>query len=168
MIQRLKLAAIGLLLFAALPLSGQEAPTIDYAPVSCVRAQEFTVLFAATDAKGEPRLYFRPVGATEWCYVEGVRLPASDRFRAILPKFNHDTELEHFFITVDEGAVTARTPRLYRVRVLDRCDAVIGRGVDFLLNSCESGPGELGSAVAAGYALQSNVEPQEVSPSSPE
>ena len=164
----LKLAAIGLLLLAALPVTAQEAPTIDYAPVSCVRAQEFTVLFAATDAKGEPRLYFRPVGATEWCYVEGVRLPASDRFRAILPKFNHDTELEHFFITVDEGEVTARTPRLYRVRVLDRCDAVIGRGVEFLLNSCESGPGELGSAVAAGYAIQSNVDPQEVSPSSPE
>jgi hypothetical protein len=168
MTQKRRIAAIAVLLLAALPLAGQMPPTIDYAPVSCVRSREFTVLFAATDAKGEVRLYFRPVGAEEWCYVEGVRLPASNRFRAILPKFEHDTELEHYFITVDEGEVTARTPRLYRVRAQDRCDAVIGRGVDFLLNSCESGPGELGSAVAAGYAIQTNVAPQEVSPSTPE
>jgi hypothetical protein len=168
MTKTLRLAAIGVLLLAALPLTGQQQPAIDYAPVSCIRSREFTVLFASTDAKGDARLYFRPVGATEWCYVEGVRLPASNRFRAILPKFEHDTEIEHFFITVDNGEVTARTPRLYRVRAQDRCDAVIGRGVDFLLNSCESGPGELGSAVAAGYAIQSNVDPQEVSPSTPE
>jgi hypothetical protein len=162
-----KLVAVALL--AALPLGAQEKSAqkngtavpsngaIRYTPVSCARGGEMPLMQMAVQGKGELRAYFRRINTTDWCSVEGVNDgPLS---RVVLPKFDPGDEIEYFFVLIDGRRVVSRTPRIYRMKVTNECEAAFARHLERFSVNCGEEPGGIPTSIGAGFALTDDAPP---------
>jgi hypothetical protein len=151
MISRALLILGSTLVFAA-AASAQPKQSLQYTPVSCVKAGELPLLQLNVEGKGELRSYFRRINTSDWCSVEGVNDgPLS---RVVLPKFEPGDEIEYFFVLLDGRRVLARSPRIYRTRVAAECEAPFARHVLKLALSCGEDVQGLPSAMGAAYAVE--------------
>ena len=129
-------------------------PSVDFAPVACMRAGELPLLQVRVSGKGELRAYFRRINTTDWCSVEGVNEgPLS---RVVLPKFDPGDEIEYFFVLLDGKRVVARSQRIYRSAVNNDCETAWARHVLRLDLNCKEDPAGIPSSLGAGYT----VDPQ--------
>ncbi|MDP9190976.1 MAG: hypothetical protein M3P06_04655 [Acidobacteriota bacterium] len=147
--------------------SGGAAPAVSmqYTPVSCIKAGELPLLQLNIEGEGELRSYFRRINSTDWCSVEGLNDgPLS---RVVLPKFDNGDEIEYFFVLLQGRRVVARSPRIYRARILEDCQMPFARHVLKLSLSCGEEVQAIPAALGAGYSV-SLREPCEPSPFNPD
>jgi len=140
-----------------LATAGGAAPNIsmDYTPVACIKAGELPLLQLNIEGKGELRSYFRRINSTDWCSVEGLNDgPLS---RVVLPKFDNGDEIEYFFVLLQGRRVIARSPRIYRARVIDDCQLPFARHVLKLSMSCGDEDQAIPGALGAGYAVDRDI-----------
>ena len=150
---RAAIAAAALLLATV----GDAAPaaSMQFTPVSCIKAGELPLLQLNIEGKGELRSYFRRINSTDWCSVEGLNDgPLS---RVTLPKFQNGDEIEYFFVLLQGRRVVARSPRIYRSRVSDDCQMPFSRHVLHLSLSCGEDMQAVPSAMGAGYAVEDEL-----------
>jgi hypothetical protein len=159
--------AAAVVLLSALAASAQTSQkvTMEYTPVSCIRAGELPLMQLKIEGEGEIRAYFRRINTSDWCSVEGTNLgPMS---RVVLPKFDAGDEIEYFFVVIQGRRVMARSPRIYRARVTAECELPWARHNYRLSLSCGTTENGIPSSMGAGYALSSK-EPCVTSPDSPD
>ena len=150
--------------FLAAAASAAPAPSLNYTPVSCVKAGELPLMQLSIEGEGDLRGFFRRTNSTDWCSVDGVNDgPLS---RVVLPKFNDGDEIEYFFVLSEGRRVLARSPRIYRVRVSTSCEVPSARHNLPVSLSCGDDVQATPAAMGAAYALTSN-EPTNPSPDSP-
>lgn len=157
---------------AALSLSSraQQLP-IEHTPGECMKGEDKNVIEATLASKGEPRCYYRTVGAEEWCWVVGERAPDDpNQAKFILPKFRSGIEIDYFFLTLDStpeitDLVTGKSTVVYRVAVRDRCVGPLARSSDIVLTRCAASGAPV--AIAAAYSIGEEVSLEPPSPSSP-
>jgi hypothetical protein len=150
---------------SALPLFAQQAPVqpqparmtqpqarIEYTPVGCFRADEMNILSMWTTSEGVLRAYFRPVGGSDWCSVEGQNLGKNSI--VVMPKFDDGKEYEYYFVTIKKNEITARSSRVYRARVTPHCDTLVSRKTAFLILDCNPLGGGMPAAMGAGYSAK--------------
>ena len=146
----------------------QERVSMDYTPVSCIKAGELPLMQLNIEGKGELRSYFRRINSTDWCSVEGLNDgPLS---RVVLPKFENGDEIEYFFVLLQGRRVVARSPRIYRARVSDDCQLPFARHVLRLSMSCGEEVQAVPSALGAGYSVSDQLiegDPPTGSPDTP-
>lgn len=146
---------IALTAVAALSAGAQtrSKSVMNFTPVSCFKGGELALLQVDVADKGELRAYFRRVNTTDWCSVEGTNEgPLS---RVVLPKFENGDEIEYFFVLLEGRRVMARSPRMYRSRVIEDCEAPFARHVIKLAMACGEDQNAVPSSVGAGMALDS-------------
>lgn len=140
------------------------APSMEYTPVSCVKAGELPLMQIAIEGEGQLRGFFRRANSTDWCSVDGVNEGAMSR--VVLPKFEAGDEIEYFFVLTEGRRVLARSPRIYRVRVGETCEIPFARHNLPLSLSCGDDVQAIPSAMGAAYSM-SSVEPTPISPDAP-
>jgi hypothetical protein len=154
---------------AALSSGAQEVPkkvSMNFTPVSCIKAGELALLPVQLTGKGELRAYFRRVNTTDWCSVEGTNEgPLS---RVVLPKFDAGDEIEYFFVVLDGRRVVTRSPRMYRSRVTEACDLPFARHVIRVALNCSPEEAAIPSAMSAGMALTDDPSEPDISPFVPD
>jgi hypothetical protein len=162
-----RLFALAAMLFA-FAASAQQRTSIEYNPVTCIRAGELPLLQLRIEGEGEIRAYFRKINTSDWCSVEGTNLgPVS---RVVLPKFDAGDEIEYFFVLIKGRRVMARSPRIFRARVTADCEVAWARHNYQLSLSCGNEANGIPSSMGAGYAVQNQViteQPPVGSPDTP-
>jgi hypothetical protein len=129
--------------------------SMQYTPVSCIKAGELPLLQLNVEGKGELRSYFRRINSTDWCSVEGLNDgPLS---RVVLPKFENGDEIEYFFVLLQGRRVVARSPRIYRARVSEDCQMPFARHILKLSLSCGQDDQAIPGALGAGYAVEERL-----------
>ena len=129
--------------------------SMQYTPVSCIKAGELPLLQLNVEGKGELRSYFRRINSTDWCSVEGLNDgPLS---RVVLPKFENGDEIEYFFVLLQGRRVVARSPRIYRARVNADCQMPFARHILKLSLSCGQDDQAIPGALGAGYAVEERL-----------
>jgi hypothetical protein len=147
--------AVAAALLLATTAGAQQKYSMQYTPVSCIRAGELPLLQLNIEGKGELRSYFRRINSTDWCSVEGVNDgPLS---RVVLPKFENGDEIEYFFVLLDGRRVVARSPRIFRARVSDECQLAYARHILKLSLSCGEDAQGIPSSMGAGYAVNDKL-----------
>ena len=162
------LLAAAFTVLSAFAASAQLTPqkvSMEYTPVSCIRAGELALMQLQIQGEGEVRGYFRRINTSDWCSVEGTNLgPVS---RVVLPKFDAGDEIEYFFVLVQGRRVMARSPRIYRTRVTTDCELPYARHNFKLSLSCGQDAQGIPSSMGAGYAVSTST-PCVSSPDSPD
>jgi hypothetical protein len=142
--------------------------SIDFTPVSCLRAGELPLLQLSLKEPGILRAYFRHVNTTDWCSVEGTNNgPLSN---VTLPKFENGDEIEYFFLVIDGKRVVAKSPQIYRAKVANSCETPFARHSAMIMMDCgNGGPGSIPASMGAGYSVKGNPSqpPSNGSPDSP-
>jgi hypothetical protein len=129
--------------------------SMQYTPVSCLKAAELPLLQLSIEGEGELRSYFRRINSTDWCSVEGLNDgPLS---RVVLPKFDNGDEIEYFFVLLQGRRVVARSPRIYRARISDDCQMPFARHILKLSLSCGEEVQAIPGALGAGYAIDDHL-----------
>jgi hypothetical protein len=129
--------------------------SMQYTPVSCIKAGELPLLQLTIEGEGELRSYFRRINSTDWCSVEGLNDgPLS---RVVLPKFDNGDEIEYFFVLLQGRRVVARSPRIYRARISDECQMPFARHILKLSLSCGEEVQAIPGAMGAGYAIDDEL-----------
>jgi hypothetical protein len=140
-------------------------PSIEYTPGTCVMGGEMPVFNVAVNHDGLLRAFFRRVGSTDWCSVDGTN---NRKLSTVtLPKFDTGDEFEYYFVLIDNKRIIAKSPQIYHTRAEAICDAPFTRHATLVTMQC-LGPGSNGMATssAAGYTIQTNTTPP-VSPDRP-
>jgi hypothetical protein len=164
-LRRLFAAVAVLSTLVATAQSTQQKVSLEFTPVSCIRAGELPLLQLKVQGEGELRGYFRKINTSDWCSVEGTNLgPIS---RVVMPKFDAGDEIEYFFVVLQGRRVMARSPRIYRSRVTNDCELPWARHNFKLSLSCGNETNGVPSSMGAGYAVTSQA-PCVVSPDSPD
>ena len=165
---KIRAIAAAALAFAALGVSAEVKNGLNHTPIACVRAGELPLLQVDATGNGELRGYFRRINTTDWCSVEGMNDgPLS---RVVLPKFENGDEVEYFFVLIDGVRVVARSPRIYRVRVSNECEAAFARHVIRMTMNCGEDAQAVPSSLGAGYMVGDQIvegNPPVVSPDQP-
>ena len=169
----MKTAAIlisALTLAAGVALAQQPKPllvppqaSIEYTPGTCVLGGEMPVFTAALNHEGLFRAFFRRVGNTDWCSVDGTN---NRKLSTItLPKFDTGDEFEYYFVLIDNKRIIAKSPQIYHTKAEATCDAPFTRHSTLLTMQClQPGASGMASSNAAGYAITTNDTP----PASPD
>jgi hypothetical protein len=148
-------AAALLLSAGAFAQEAEQRATIDYTPVTCLKAGELPLMQMNVDGEGELRGYFRRVNTTDWCSVEGTNDgPLS---RVVLPKFDQGDDIEYFFVLIQGRRVVARSPRIYQVHVNGSCSLPFARHIMRLSLNCGLDAQGVPSAMGAGYAVNGEL-----------
>jgi len=162
------LAGIVLLATAATSFA-QKQGTVDYRPVSCMRGGEMAIFQMSVKDSGTLRAYFRRVGATDWCSVDGTNRGQISSIT--MPKFEDGEEIEYYFAVIKGNEVVAKSPQIYRVKATASCDAPIARHMNTLPMEClPAGKNPIADSLGAGYAFQGSSiqeEPRFASPDRP-
>jgi len=149
---------------AAVTASAQLQPQIDFTPVSCFRSGEMPVLTVGVDRPGTLRAFFRHVGTTDWCSVDGENRGKVSSI--LLPEFKNGDDLEYYFVLLQGKQVVAKSPQLYRSAVSNGCDTAFSRHpLQVVMECLPHNP--VAQAVGAGLAMKSttdNTRPREASP----
>ena len=162
----MKRTAIALVVSLLLPPAAllAQGEAIVHNPVGCIRAGEAPLMQLSVESKGELRAYFRRVNTSDWCSVEGNNLGVLSN--VILPRFNAGEEIEYFFVVLDGKRVVAKSPRIYRAKVTDGCEATIARHMLDVAVDCSRIDDYVPRAMEAAFALPVVVTAPP-SPSSP-
>lgn len=162
--KRLLFAAAALLLSTA--AFAQKQGTIDYTPDSCIVGDEMPLFRVQTHDDGVLRAYFRRVNTTDWCSVDGQNHNSAST--VTLPKFRTGDEIEYYFIVLKGDEVVAKSPKIYRARATDHCDALYNRHALVLTLEClPPAQNPMASSLEAAYATQVK-KPKPASPEKPE
>ena len=152
-----------ILLSAAMMLCGaaafaQQQGTIDHTPESCILAGEMPVMTMSTADSGLLRAYFRRLGTTDWCSVDGRNLGKSSN--VTLPSFEAGTEIEYYFVVLNGKQVVAKSPQIYRTKAMSRCDSPFARHAIMPVMEClPAGQNPIADALNAGYHAQTTEKP---------
>jgi hypothetical protein len=147
--------------FAADPRSG----SIDYKPQSCILGDEMPLFRVETHDEGILRAYFRRVNTTDWCYVDGENRNSYSSIT--LPKVLPGDEIEYYFIVLKGDEVVAKSPKIYRARATEHCDATYNRHALVMTLEClPPSQNPLANSLAAAYAAQTST-PRPDSPEKP-
>ena len=161
--KRLLFAAAALLTCA--PVFAQQQGTIDYKPESCIVGDEMPLFRVSTHDDGILRAFFRRVNTTDWCSVDGDNHNANST--VTLPKVVPGDEIEYYFIVLKGDEVVAKSPRIYRARATEHCDAPYNRHALIMTLEClPASQNPLASSLAAAYATQI-TKPGPASPERP-
>jgi len=148
-------------LFAA----GQQG-TIDYKPQSCIVGDEMPLFQVETHDDGILRAYFRRVNTTDWCYVDGENRNSYSTIT--LPKVLPGNEIEYYFIVLKGDEVVAKSPKIYRAKAMDHCDAAFNRHALVLTLEClPPSQNPMANSLAAAYSARV-THPRPDSPEKPE
>lgn len=154
---------------SAFALQAQMQSVIDYNPVSCIRAGEMPdlQLVLPTGQTGTLRAYFRRVGASDWCSVDGKNF--GQLSSVVLPKFNEGEEIEYYFVLVENSAVIAKSPRIYRVKATPTCATLYARHSTIIAIDC-AGPDDtpIAPPMGAAYSLKGSVPKEQLTFGSPD
>jgi hypothetical protein len=164
------------ILFAAVVLafgvaSAEQAPrarqaTIEYTPGTCVLGGEMPVFNAALNHSGLFRSFFRRVGSTDWCSVDGTNLGKLSTIT--LPKFEVGDEFEYYFVLIDNKRIIAKSPQIYHAKAESNCDAPFTRHATLVTMQClPPGSNGMATSAAAGYALTTNTNQPVPTPDNP-
>ncbi|MFP5246153.1 MAG: hypothetical protein ACLGH0_05620 [Thermoanaerobaculia bacterium] len=152
---RVRTAVAAAALFVAGVAVAEPKSSMQYTPVSCIKAGELPLLQVTVEGKGELRSYFRKINSTDWCSVEGTNDgPLS---RVVLPRFDIGDEIEYFFVLLDGCRVVARSPRIYRARVNAECELPFARHITWLSMSCGEEAQGVPSSMGAGVAVNDEL-----------
>ena len=155
---------------AALTASAQLQPQIDFTPVSCFRAGEMAVLPLSVDRAGTIRAFFRHVGTTDWCSVDGDN--RGKLSSVILPEFQTGDAIEYYFVLLQGKVVVAKSQNLYRSTVNTVCDTPVARHeLQVAMECLPRGANPVAQAIGAGLAMKSTTDhsrPREASPKCPD
>lgn len=155
---------------AALTASAQLQPQIDFTPVSCFRSGEMPVLAVGVDRPGTLRAFFRHVGTTDWCSVDGENRGKVSSI--VLPEFNTGDDIEYYFVLLQGKVVVAKSQQLYRSAVNSVCDTPFDRHALRIVTEClPPGQNPVAEAVGAGLAMKATTDhnrPREASPKCPD
>jgi hypothetical protein len=130
-------------------------PVLSYDPVICIKAEEIPVLQLDVREEGDLWAYFRMVNTTDWCSVEGINQGPLSSVR--LPRFDEGNEIEYFFLLLEGKQVMARSPEVYRVKAMNRCDTVFARNLSSVPMMCGPATNSMPASMGAGYALRSQT-----------
>ena len=162
--KRILFAAAALL--ACTAAFGQKQGTIDYKPESCIVGDEMPVFRVQTHDDGVLRAYFRRVNTTDWCAVDGDN--RNSYSTVTLPKVRPGDEIEYYFIVLKGDEVVAKSPKIYRVKATEHCDAPYNRHALILTLEClPPSQNPMASSLAAAYATQITT-PVPASPEKPQ
>ena len=133
-------------------------PTIEYKPGTCVLGGEMPVFEVALNHEGLFRAFFRRVGSTDWCSVDGIN---NGKLSTVtLPKFDTGDEFEYYFVLIDSKRIIAKSPQIYHARAEAVCDAPFTRHATLVTMQClPPGSNGMATSAAAGYAIQTNTTP---------
>jgi hypothetical protein len=139
----------------------QQAPytppaTIEYTPGTCVLGGEMPVFNAALNRNGLFRAFFRRVGSTDWCSVDGTNLGKLSTIT--LPKFETGDEFEYYFVLIDNKRIIAKSPQIYHAKAEANCDAPYTRHATLVTMQClPPGSNGMATSTAAGYAIKTTI-----------
>lgn len=153
--------------FVLIAITGvAQQPAVDHMPPECIRAGQMPVLQAVTNQPGEVRVYFRMVGASDWCYVVANN-SLGNYTNAVLPRFENGVEIEYFFVLLKGAQIIARSPQVFHVRASERCDGITARNSLTLAMECSpNSANSIPASLGAGYAVR-NAAVIDGSPSAP-
>jgi hypothetical protein len=155
---------------AALTVSAQLQPQIDFSPVSCFRADDMPVLTVGVDRPGTLRAFFRHVGTTDWCSVDGENRGKVSS--VVLPEFKVGDDIEYYFVLLQGKVVVAKSPNLYRSSVNTACDTPINRHpLQIAMECLPRGENPVAQSIGAGLAMKATRDdhrPRESSPKCPD
>ena len=135
-----------------IPLS---PPSIEHTPGTCVMGGEMPVFNASVNRDGILRAFFRRVGSTDWCSVDGTNLLKLST--VTLPKFDTGDEFEYYFVLIDGKRIIAKSPQIYRTRAEIKCETPFTRHATLVTMQClPPGANPMASAAGAGFALTSS------------
>ena len=156
-------------LLCAMSLFGQQQGTIDHTAGKCVLSGEMPLMHVSTVDDGQLRAYFRRVGTTDWCSVDGQNLGKASI--VIFPRFDAGTEIEYYFVVLRGRQVVAKSPLIYRTRATAQCEADFARHSTALAIDCAAPlANPIASSLNAGYHAQGKPpgKPPVQSPERPE
>jgi hypothetical protein len=137
---------------------------IDFTPVACFPSGQMAALTIPAPVPGQIRAYFRRLHTLDWCSVQGVY--NGNASNVMMPRFDDGEEIEYYFIVLNKERIVARTPRVYRAKVTERCETTIARHSELIIMDCRAGVPNAGpGSVGSGIAIRST--PATPSPSSP-
>ncbi len=153
-------------LLACIPAFAQQQGTIEYKPETCIVGDEMPVFRVVTHDQGILRAFFRRVNTTDWCSVDGENRNAYSNIT--LPKFLAGDEIEYYFIVLKGDEVVAKSPRIYRTKAMEHCDAPYARHALILTLEClPPSQNPMASSLAAAYSTRI-TEPTPASPETPQ
>jgi hypothetical protein len=141
-------------------------PSIEYTPGTCVMGGEMPVFNVAVNHDGLLRAFFRRVGSTDWCSVDGTN---NRKLSTVtLPKFDTGDEFEYYFVLIDNKRIIAKSPQIYHIKAEASCDAPFTRHATLVTMQClPPGSNGMATSAAAGYAITTNTNIPPVSPDRP-
>lgn len=144
----------------------QEPNAIQYQPITCILPNEQAVLQLKVAIPGEIRAYFRYVDTPDWCWVEGNNYgPAST---VTLPEFRPGSEIEYFFVVLENKRVMAKSATLYRAKTDDHCQTLVARhSLEFAVDCTHEVSGTANSFIAGNAVTKDIPPPPHVSPDTP-
>ena len=155
---------------AAVSAPAQLQPQIDFTPVSCFQAGEMPILIVGVDRPGTLRAFFRHVGTTDWCSVDGENRGKVSSI--LLPAFSNGDDLEYYFVLLQGKQVVAKSPRLYRSAVNNGCDTAFSRHpLQVVMECLPRGQNPVAQSIGAGLTMNAtpdNTRPREASPKCPD
>jgi hypothetical protein len=140
--------------------------TIEHTPTGCIMEGEMALMSVETSDNGILRAYFRRVGSTDWCYVDGQNLGKVSQ--VTLPKFDPNEQIEYYFVVIDGKRIVAKSPRIYNARSETHCDAPFARHATMVMLECLPPGTNLSSAMNAGYAARTVIGKDPAPVQSPE
>ena len=141
-------------------------PSIEHTPGTCVMGGEMPVFNASVNRDGILRAFFRRVGSTDWCSVDGTNLGKLSTIS--LPKFEVGDEFEYYFVLIDGKRIIAKSPQIYHTKAEAFCDAPFTRHASLVTMQClPPGANPMATSAGAGYAITGNSTPPVVSPDNP-
>lgn len=160
------LIAVTAAILSSSAVFAQQQSSIDYNPVTCIRGGEMPVFMVTTKEEGVLGAYFRRLGTTDWCWVQGDNRQKLSS--VTLPKFENGVEIEYFFVVVQGKEVVAKSPRLYQAKATDSCETLYSRHWITLRMECmPPGSNPIAQSLGAGYSLRSSSTPTPFSPAEP-
>ena len=166
---RFRILVSAALLLVAVSAFPQQQGTIEHTASKCILGNELPKLAVSTVDDGLLRAYFRRTGTTDWCSVDGEN--HGKESSVILPRFQSGTEIEYYFVILRGRQVVAKSPQIYRVKAMDKCDAPFARHSASLAMECLPPPqNPVANAIYAGYNAKKEKpgKPPVQSPEKPE
>jgi hypothetical protein len=144
----------------------QAPPSIEHSPGTCVMGGEMPVFNVAVNRDGILRAFFRRVGSTDWCSVDGTNLGKLSNIT--LPKFETGDEFEYYFVLIDNKRIIAKSPQIFHTRAEAVCDTPFTRHAALVTMQClPPGSNPMATSAAAGYALKTTTTVPVKSPDKP-
>jgi hypothetical protein len=140
--------------------------SVDHTPRTCVLGGEMPVFNVAVNREGTLRAFFRRVGSTDWCSVDGTNVGKLST--VTFPKFETGDEFEYYFVLIDNKRIIAKSPQIFHTRAEVECETPFTRHATLVTMQClPPGSNPMATSAAAGYALKTTTTIPVHSPDKP-